>query len=337
MGRLDLKAVSLKELRSFVETHGEPRFRAAQILDWLYNHHIARRIDSISEMSNVSKSCQEKLLSLTSITSLSLHDKKEIPEGLCCIFQSEDLHLIPVFLRGDVLSLAAQIGSSYNSILFQERKPWIRDLTVGEIVDQVVKTQNVLGAGSYLCKVAFDGEGEPLANFNAVAKAIEIIHAKWGLKLFARNIKLSTYGLVPQIKQIANSRIPVNLSIKLHAIHDQIRTFLIPVNKKYPLEDLLEAIKYYSRITGRTVNLEYTLIEGLNDSLEDAKLMIKRLVGLPIVVNLVPYISVPGSSFLASGSERQEQFLHILNSGNINAFDSIPSPREKNSAYVMEI
>ena len=335
MDSLDLKGLTLDELRVFVEELGQPRFRAAQILDWLYNRRINHRVADLTKMANIPKAFIEKLLPLTKTSSLLLQKKNISSDKQSYYFTTEDFQGFPAELVGETLVLACQIGNGYLSRLDYELKPFVRDLTIGEMIDQIVKVQALTQASSAVNKISFSGMGEPLANYEAVAKAIQIINSRWGLRFYMRNILLTTCGLIPQIQNLANNHLPVNLSIRLHAVNDEIRTFLIPINEEYPLEDLLETIKYYGRKTGRTVDLQYTLIEGLNDSLGDARLMTKKLLGLPVVVQLISYSPAPGSNFIPSALERQEQFLQVLTAGNIKAYNKIASRAVRGAEYVM--
>lgn len=320
MDKLDLKSVTLEELRKFTEEKQEPQFRASQILDWLYSRKTSHRVDTLQQMDNLGKGCIEKLFPLIYITSLSICDDLSIGLVHKYIFRTEDNNLVPTVLVKDRLILSTQIGCSYNCKFCASGKHGlVRNLTTGEIVDQVVKVQNQLGSTASFAKVELAGMGEPLANYQAVIKAIEIIRSKWGLSFFLRNVSLATCGIAPKIKELAETPVAVDLVISFHAIQDEVRSSLMPVNKEYPVETILDAVKHYSRMTGCTITFDYMLLEGLNDSLADAKFLTSKLRGVPVKLRISSFNPVPRVKFTTPRTSWQEQFAKILTAGNINA------------------
>ena len=325
MNKLDLKGVTLNELKGFVVSLQQPEFRASQILSWLYNKRIRNRTETLDKMDNISSKAIEQLRPLTAITSLSFSRRENLKNGAVFFFQTSDGHTVKTVLNGDTLFLSSQVGSNYICKLYPSEGPFERNLSTGEIVDQVIKVQKLVCPDIEIKKISIDGIGEPLDNYWAVTKAIKIINGKWGLGYYMRNICLSTCGVVPEMVRLVDNRVPVQLSVKLHSVNEQMRSFMMPVNERFPLDTVFDVIKYYGRKSGRTVFLEYTLIEGMNDSVADAKLLAKKLVGLPVVVNIIPYPYIQGSSFIQADTDKQEQFLGMLIAGNVKAFISFSS------------
>lgn len=320
MDKLDLKGITLEELRRFIENLGEPRFRAAQVFDWLYSERISHRINSIQEMSNLGKACIDKLSSLVYITSLTYHDSLSKDKVNKYIFKTEDDNLIPTVLVDDRLILSTQIGCSYNcKFCASGKRGLVRDLTAGEIIDQVVKVQNQMGSSRTFPKIELAGMGEPLANYNAVVKAVDIMRSKSGLNFYLKNITLSTCGIAPQIKALVESGLDLDLIISLHSVQNSIRSAIMPVNKKYSVESVLDAVKYYTKMTGREVILDYILIEGINDSLADAKGLVNVLRGIPVKLRISSYNTVLRAGLNCSRLSWHEQFVKILYAGNIVA------------------
>lgn len=313
MNKIDLKGTTLPDLQKFVESHGEPKFRAAQILDWLYNKRIQNRVDRLEDMANISKACIEKLKPLTYITSLTMQET----DGSRYIFVVQDNNPFHSILKKEGLLLATQIGCSYKCKFCPcGRTNLVRDLSTGEIVDQIVRVQ---AKDQSIQKIVLGGMGEPLANYVSVFNAIRIINAQWGLGFSMRNIYLSTCGLATEIKKLADTKLSIRLIVGLHSVDDKIRSTIMSVNDKYNVDTLLNAVKYYGHKTGITVELEYILFEGVNDSYADSKLLIKKLLGLPVKLILVPYEPLSRARLSPVGFDKQERFLNNLISGNINA------------------
>lgn len=313
VNEVDLKGITIKDLQQIVEFRKEPKFRASQILNWIYNRRISNRVDNLGDMTNIPKTCIEKLQPVTSTSSLAL---RKI-EGNKYYFITEDGHDFAVFLREGKISLVSQVGCAYEcKFCASNKKKFIRHLKTGEIIDQILKAQKSIPD---INEVDFSGMGEPLADYKTIRDTIEIINASWGLNIPFENIRLFTCGLVPQIKKIADSQQTINLTVGLHSVDDNIRSILMSVNKTYPVDSLLDAIRYYGYNTGVTVELEYMLLEGLNDAYDDIKLLTKKLLRLPVKVILTTYETIARRGFIPVGMERQEKFLNALIAGNIKA------------------
>lgn len=313
MNKLDLKGVTLQELQDFVASQGEPRFRASQILNWLYNRRIPNRVDRLENMSNLSKNCIEKFTSLTSSSVLTL----ETAEDSRFIFSAQDNNPLHTVVKNETIYLATQIGCAFECQFCSFGKTkLVRNLTTGEVVDQILQLQK---NGASIKRIAFSGMGEPLANLDVVLGSIKIINSEWGLDFPLKNIYLYTCGLPQQIKMLADIKLSIGLSVGFHSAEDKTRSALMSINNQFPIDQLLDAVKYYGRITGDIVELEYILLEGMNDGYADAKLLIKKLIGLPVKLNLVTYNPVPRRKLEPVNFNKQDQFLDYLLAGNIRA------------------
>lgn len=330
MNKLDLKGVTIEELREFVLNNGEPKFRASQIFDWLYTSKISNRVEFLPQMINLGKQSIDKFLPLTFITSLQITDEISSDGVIKFNFKTEDDKYFPVVLVNKTLLLSTQIGCNYNcKFCSGGRKGFLRNLTPGEIVDQVVKIQQK--CGDVIGKIEFAGMGEPLENYHNVLKAVDILKSKNGLNF--NKFSLFTCGIAPLIKELAEVSLHINLVVSLHSAQDEVRSFLMPINKKYSIRKILDAIKYYNFRTGRIVDLDYVLIEGLNDSLADTKLLTHILRGLPVKLRVSSFNYVPRVGFTSPRISWREQFAKILISGNIDAEVVEPFGAEQRAGY----
>ena len=187
----------------------------------------------------------------------------------------------------------------------------VRNLTAGEIVAQVWEIQRELDADQQLTNVVFMGMGEPLANYDQVVKAIEVLTAEWGLSFSPRRVTVSTVGLVPQMQRLLDET-RVNLTVSLSATTDELRTRLMPVNTRYPLGQLLDACRSLPARSRRRLTFAYTMLAGVNDGLADARRLVKLLHGIPAKVNLIPFNTFPGSNFASSPRLHIDRFRQLL-------------------------
>jgi 23S rRNA (adenine2503-C2)-methyltransferase len=193
----------------------------------------------------------------------------------------------------------------------------VRNLTAGEIIGQILAVQNDLG--ERISNIVMMGIGEPLDNFDEVRKFLETVNHPLGLCIGHRHISLSTCGLVPKIRELADMDLQITLSVSLHASNNEKRSQIMPVNRKYPIEELLDACRYYIKKTNRRISFEYTLIQGVNDTPEEAKSLLKLLKGMLCHVNLIPVNPVEETGFQQSGRQSVERFRQILEQGGIAA------------------
>lgn len=298
---------------------GEKKFRATQVFDWLYRQHVS----SFDQMNNLSFALREKLSSMYHIGPLKIVEKQVSKDGtIKYLFELSDGGLIESVLMihdyGKSLCVTSQLGCNMGcqfcaSGLLKKQ----RNLTAGEMVNQVLSV--MADTHEKLTHVVVMGTGEPFDNYDHVMNFIRIINHPKGLAIGARHITVSTCGLCDKIKEYANEGIQINLAISLHAPNDEIRSQLMPINKKYPMDELREAIEYYIQKTNRRVTFEYILLKGVNDDITHARQLAHYIRGLNAYVNLIPYNSVDEHGYLQSSPESVEKFKSELLRLKINA------------------
>jgi 23S rRNA (adenine2503-C2)-methyltransferase len=216
------------------------------------------------------------------------------------------------------LCVSSQVGCAYGcKFCASGLDGWSRNLHAGEIVSQVLRVEEL--SGERINNIVFMGMGEPMANFANLMQAIAIINAPWGVVLGARRITISTSGLAPQIRLLADQPLQVRLAISLHGATDEVRQQIMPVNRKYPLAVLMEACAYYSERKKQQLTFEYILIEGINDRPEDAAALVRLVRKVRAKVNCIPYNVVDGLEWKRPSEDRQDAFMAILESAEIQA------------------
>lgn len=306
---------TLQEMQeSFLEIN-EKKFRAQQVFDWVY----VKFATSFEKMSNLNKDLQQKLTETYAINFLKLVNKQVSKDGtIKYLFELEDGLLIETVLMrmeyGNSVCVTSQAGCNMGcgfcaSGLLKKK----RDLTAGEMVAQIMQVQyDLLEEKQRVSHVVVMGTGEPFDNYEQTTRFIQIINEAKGLAIGARHITVSTCGLSPKIREYAGLGLQANLAISLHAPNDEIRNELMPINKKYPMDDLRAAIKYYIEQTNRRVTFEYVLLKDVNDSLICARQLAHYVRGLNAYVNLIPYNSVDEHGFKASSKETVDAFFNEL-------------------------
>lgn len=320
--RMALLDLSLEELAERLAEWGEPRFRAEQIWGWVYG----ALVDRAEGMTNLPAGLRARLAAEAIVDPLRALAEERSRDGrtLKVLFGLGDGATIESVLMGydrrQTACISVQAGCAMGCTFCATGQGGLqRDLTAGEIVAQVLHLARAVrsrgaagrparGAGEELTNVVFMGMGEPLANYAATWKAVELLTDARGLGMGARRITLSTVGLVPGIVRLAGERLPVNLAVSLHAPDDELRSRLVPANRRYPLGELLEAVRGYTAATHRRVSFEYALIEGVNDSPEQARRLAGLLRGMLCHVNLIPLNPTPGAAMQPSPRERVEAF-----------------------------
>ena len=216
------------------------------------------------------------------------------------------------------LCISTQVGCAYGcKFCASGLNGWTRNLHAGEIVDQILRAEEL--SGERVNNLVFMGMGEPLANYDQLLRAIGIINAPWGIGLGARHITVSTSGLAPQIVKLAEQPLQIRLAVSLHGATDEVRTQIMPVNRKYPLGALLEACRYYHARKKQKLTFEYILIDGLNDTEDQARALVGLAAGLDAKVNLIPYNTVEGLAWNRPPLARQQAFQTVLRSRGISA------------------
>jgi 23S rRNA (adenine2503-C2)-methyltransferase len=279
-----------------------PDYRRGQVAQWLYG----KRATSIAEMSNLAAPLRRRLESIYDVAALKLvrvQGSDDTTRKLLWELRTGDYIesvLIPASpdLFGErsdrfTLCLSTQVGCAYGCrFCASGLEGWKRNLSAGEIVAQITETERA--TGTRINNLVFMGMGEPLANYENLLQALTLINAPWGVGIGARHITISTSGLAPKIRELAEQPMQVRLALSLHGATDAVREKIMPVNRKYPLAELLDACDIYQARKRKMMTLEYILIAGVNDSLEQATLLAKHARRLHAKVNLIPYNTVEG-------------------------------------------
>lgn len=315
----NIKDYNLEELKNELKGIGEKPFRAEQIFKWLYDE----KVQSFDEMTNLSLELREKLKENYTICNFNILKKQESKDGtIKYLFDVLDGNAIETVLmkyhHGNSICVSSQIGCKMGcKFCASTGINFIRNLTSGEIVEQIIRVEQDIG--ERISNVVLMGIGEPLDNYDNVVNAIRLINHPKGLNIGARHISISTSGLVPKIYQLAEENIQCTLSISLHATDNQKRSSMMPVNNTYPIEELLQACKDYIAKTNRRISFEYALAKGNNDNLEDAKQLVKLLKGMLCHVNLIPINKIENGKFDKSSNENIMKFRDYLNEHGIVA------------------
>ncbi len=316
----NLKDYTLEELESLVQTNWkQPKFRAKQIFTWLY-----RGVTEFSQMTDLSKPLREKLESEYSLGNLTVVKKycSKLDETRRYLLQLSDGNYIESVLmkyhHGYTICISSQVGCAMGcAFCASTRGGKKRNLTPGEIIGQVMAVQQDLG--ERISNIVMMGIGEPLDNYENVLKFLEIVNHPLGLNIGHRHISLSTCGLVEQIRSLADQELQITLSVSLHATNDEKRSAIMPINRKYSIQMLMDACKYYSKKTNRRISFEYTLIEAVNDGEEDAAELLTLLKGMLCHVNLIP-VNPTGAKGIRQGSRKSvERFQKLLEAGGLTA------------------
>jgi len=340
----DIKSLPREELERQFKDWSEPAYRVAQLLDWLY----ARRAATWDAMSNLPKTLREKLRANFSLQILTLARKQgaqdttqkflwQLADG-----QFIESVLIPAnpALYGEAsdrhtLCISTQVGCAYGcKFCASGLDGWKRNLEPHEIVEQILAVErwneNVMRekaptsrithhASRLVDNLVVMGMGEPLANYENLLKALKILNAPWGGGIGARKITISTSGLAPQIRRLAHEPMQFRLAISLHGATDEVRNRIMPVNKKYPLHELVAACEDYQKLKGRMITLEYILIAGVNDSLAQTRPLAALAQTLFAKINLIPYNPVEGLPWQRPSEEVCEGFLAALEKLKVTA------------------
>lgn len=318
MSKKDIKDFTIEELGKELNKIRESSYRASQIFTWIYK----KDVHDFEKMDNLPRPLRDKLARLYRSRSLNL--KKHLRSSDRTekfLFGLPDGQLIETVLicsgNRRTICLSTQVGCRYACVFCASGlKGFIRNLTVSEIIEQILFVQgNIAGE---ITNFVFMGMGEPLDNYENVSRAILIMNSGEGLGIGARRITVSTCGIIPGIERFKHLGIQANLSISLHAANNRLRNSLAPINKKYPLDELIAACKDFIDETNRMITLEYVLIKGRNDSLEDADELSSVAKKLRAKVNLIPYSPVPGKKFQAPPKRQVDIFANRLIRHKVN-------------------
>ncbi len=309
------------QLEEWLKENGEKPFRAAQIFDWLYN----KRVKTFEEMSNLSKSLRDKLTANFALTTLSTIIQQESKDGtIKFLFQLQDSYSIETVLMrheyGNSVCVTTQVGCRIGCTFCASTLGGLkRHLLAGEIVEQVVKVQQTLDElGERVSHIVIMGIGEPFDNYDAMMNFLKVINHEKGLNIGARHITVSTSGIVPKIYQFADEQLQINFAVSLHAPNQEARQKLMPIARAYKLDELMEAVRYYTKKTGRRVSFEYGLMSGENDSVEIAEELSALIKGIKCHVNLIPVNYVPERDYVRTARSQIFAFEKTLKKNGIN-------------------
>ena len=327
IAKIDIKSLSLEELETTLNELDEPRYRAGQIADWLYQ----KRVASFDEMTDVPQRLRAQLarqFSFDKIDIVRVLGAKDTTRKF--LFRLNDGSLIESVLipaspalygeKSDrrTICISTQVGCAYGcKFCASGLEGFARNLQPHEMVDQIIAVERA--SGDKIDNIVFMGMGEPFANFDNLLRAIQVINAPWGLGLGARHITVSTSGLAPQIRRLADEPLQIRLAVSLHGATDEVRDQIMPINRRYNIEALLSACDYYVAHKMQRLTFEYILIDGVNDTDEQAHLLARHAKRLNAKVNLIPYNMVEGLTWSRPSGNRQHKFLSILRKHEIAA------------------
>ena len=323
--RVPLTGMLPGEIGAALAVRGEPPFRARQVVEWVYR----KRVEHVEQMSNLSVETRRFLDAHHPLRGLEVA-RQQGSRDLTCkfLFRLSDNRFIESVvipaspaLYGDrsdrhTLCVSTQVGCAMDCKFCASGLDGLtRNLHAHEIVEQVLEAERL--TSRRMDNLVFMGMGEPLANYSNVMRAITILNAPWGLGIGARHMTLSTSGLVPQIKRLADQPLQVRLALSLHGATDDVREKIMPINRKYPIDALFDALRYYRERKKQMVTIEFILIAGVNDSLEQAALLAKRAASIHAKVNLIPYNTVEGLPWERPAEPQLERFRDVLRAHHI--------------------
>ena len=315
----DLKSMTMEELSAYILDLGEPKFRAKQIFQWLH-----KGVRTFGEMTDLPKSLQAKLEDDSFITTLRVFKKfkSKLDDTAKYLFLLEDGNIIETvamkYQHGYSVCISSQVGCRMGCSFCQSTKNGlVRSLSAGEILDQIIRVQEDLNLR--ISNIVMMGIGEPLDNFDQVLRFLKNVNDPAGINIGYRHISLSTCGLVPQIKKLAEFELPITLSISLHATSDERRSSVMPINRKYNIEQLMVACKEYQEKTGRRISFEYAVIQGVNDRPADAENLAKLLRGLLCHINLIPVNPIENGAYYPPSKNNLYAFQSRLTKLGMNA------------------
>ena len=319
--KMDLKSLTPSEMEQFIAPYGKERYRTSQLLRWLYKE----GVHSIHEMTNLPKRFRQALDEVSVISSLNIRRVEQARDGTKKIlFELEDGNCIESVLIPDkrrlTLCVSTQVGCALGCrFCLTGKKGLARNLTVSEILNQVLAVRETLNGQASLTNIVLMGMGEPLANYENVLKAVRLMTNPDAFKFSSRRVTLSTAGLLPELEALAQERISFRLAISINATDEQTRSQVMPINRRYALKELLEVCRRFPLRPRARITFEYVMLEGINDSSQDARRLVKLLKGIPSKINLIPLNEAPGIPFRRPTDETVLQFQKILMAGGLAA------------------
>ena len=314
-----LKSQTLPELTATLKELGLPAFRGKQVYTWLH-----KGVRSYDEMTNLSKDLRAKLSEKYPIHAPQVVRKQESKKDgtIKYLWKLQDGNCVETVLMrynyGNTVCISTEVGCRMGCAFCASTiGGLVRRLEPYEMLDEVLFTQ--IDSGLPISRIVLMGIGEPLDNFDNVMRFLELVNSEEGMNISMRHISLSTCGLVPMIDELAKRKLQISLAISLHGPNNEIRSKVMPVNKAYPIEQLLDACRRYFDATGRRIHFEYAMIDGVNDSVDHAKELLRRLKGLPAHFNLIPLNHVEESPLKPSSRAAVATFQKTLEDGGITA------------------
>ena len=312
--KTDIKSMTLSELEVFItEVLGEKKFRAKQIYEWMH----VRLVDSFDEMTNLSKDLRKKLSERCVLTHLEIVEKyvSAIDGTAKYLFKLSDDRIIESVLmhykHGNSVCISSQVGCRMGCRFCASTLGGLeRQMLASEMLDEIYQIQK--DSGERVSNVVVMGTGEPLDNYDALVRMIEILTHAPGLDISQRNVTVSTCGLVPKIYELADLKLQITLSISLHAVNDEKRRELMPIANTYSIEEILKACRYYYSQNNRRITFEYSLVKGVNDSREDAKALAALLEGMNCHINLIPVNPIEERDYRQTEADAVLKFKNML-------------------------
>ena len=316
---MNIQSMTLPEMTAAIKELGQPAFRGKQVYTWLH-----KGVRSYDEMTNLSKGLREQLAEKYPIYTPKVVRKQESKKDgtIKYLWQLADGNCVETVLMryhyGNTVCISTEVGCAMGCAFCASTiGGLVRRLEPYEMLNEVLFTQ--IDSGLPVSRVVLMGIGEPLDNFDNVMRFLELVNSEDGMNISMRHISLSTCGLIPKIDELAKRKMQISLAISLHGPNDEIRSRVMPVNKAYPIEPLLECCRRYYDATSRRIHFEYAMIDGVNDRECDAKELLRRLKGLPAHFNLIPLNHVEESPLKPSSKVAVAAFQKILEDGGITA------------------
>ena len=316
---MNLKSLTQPELADILKELGQPGFRAKQVYTWLH-----KGVRSYDEMTNLPKNLRDTLAEKYPINAPKVVRKQESAKDgtIKYLWELSDGNCVETVLMryhyGNTVCISTEVGCRMGCAFCASTiGGLVRRLEPYEMLDEVLFTQ--IDSGLPVSHIVLMGIGEPLDNFDNVMRFLELVNSPDGMNISMRHISLSTCGLVPKIDELAKRKLQISLAISLHGPNNGTRNQIMPVNKAYPIEELLEACRRYYDATSRRIHFEYAMINGVNDSEADAKELLRRLKGLPAHVNLIPLNHVEESPLKPSTKAAVGKFQKLLEDGGVTA------------------
>ena len=315
----DIKSLNYDELVTYMAGLGEKKFRASQLYQWMHE----KLADSFDECTNISNALRQKLKETSEYVCLEpvrvQHSKLDGTEKY--LFRLSDGNYVESVLmkyhHGNSVCISSQVGCRMGCrFCASTLNGKVRDLRPSEMLDQIYRIQKI--TGERVSNVVVMGSGEPMDNYDNLIKFIELLNDERGLNISQRNITVSSCGIVPKLKELADLKLQITLAISLHAPNDELRKTMMPIANKYSIEEIMDVCRYYIECTGRRISFEYSLVKGVNDSMECAKQLIELVKGMNCHINLIPVNPIKERDYKQTGKDEVYAFKNKLEKNGIN-------------------